>query len=228
MKAIVLFLVGLAAMLVPAGLHAETYPYDAWTEDYTAQALLGATRFENLKFKIDDSATPREANLSTIPTLGGAWSTLPTGERLQCGLESAFLLGFQIDKINYLYAGGGGLHVSLSTSMWMFDLSGGAYANLYLDTDRNVRLYAGGGPLMMFASYRTDKEFSDSSDDEVSTESAFGLGVYARTGIEFRIQDAGMLGFGARGTWSDVDFSDVGGRSDLEGIAFFATFTAGF
>jgi hypothetical protein len=31
-----------------------------------------------------------------------------------------------------------------------------------------------------------------------------------------------------RGTWSDLDFSSMGGRSELVGIAAFATFTAGF
>ncbi len=218
----------MAAGLVCASTRASSCTYDTWSEDYNAQALLGATRFDHLKFRIDDSATPRKANLSTLPQLGGAWYTRPLGDRLQCGLESSLLLGFRADKLNYLYIGGGGLYVNLSTSLWMFDLAGGAYANLYLDPDRNVRLYAGGGPLIMYVSYRTDKEFSDNTDNEVYTESSMGLGVYARAGIEFRVADAGMLGFGVRGTWSDVDFSDVGGQSDLASIGIFASFTAGF
>ncbi len=51
--------------------------------------------------------------------------------------------------------------------------------------------------------------------------------VYARAGFEFRIYEKGMLGLGARGTWSNVDFSEVGGSTDLVGIAAFVTFTAG-
>ncbi len=208
--------------------HAELSDYDEWEEDYNVQALLGAVRFDNLKFNIEDSATPEEANYSTLPQLGGAWYSVPIGERFQFGLETSLLLGFRAVKLNYLYAGGGGLYVNLSSSFWMFDLAGGAYANLYLDPGQNVRLYAGCGPLMMYASYRTEKDFSDGSDDKTETDSAFGIGMYARAGLEFRVYDKGMVGVGARGTWSNVDFSDAGGHSDLTGIAGFVTFTAGF
>ena len=112
--------------------------------------------------------------------------------------------------------------------MWMFDLAGGGYANLYLDQNKRVRLYAGGGPLLIYADYRTEKDFDDDTMPNVSSsESAFGLGLYARTGFEFRLYERGMLGMGVRGSWSSVDFSDVGGSSDLVGIAGFVTFTAG-
>jgi hypothetical protein len=59
-------------------------------------------------------------------------------------------------------------------------------------------------------------------------ESAFGTGLYARTGIEIRIHDRGTVGLGARGNWAHVDFSDAGGRSEITGIAGFFTYTAGF
>jgi hypothetical protein len=222
-------LIGMALLITAAGPTAGANTYDVWVNDYTAQGLLGATRFENFKFNVDDSETPQEVDLATMPQFGGAWSTLPVGDHLQFGLETSFLIGLKVDKINYLYAGGSGLRVSLSSSLWMFDFAGGGYANLYLGKSRKARIYAGGGPLMMYASYRTDKDFDDASvEDEIETESAFGLGLYARAGIEFRIYQAGMLGLGVRGTWSNLDFSNAGGRSDLTGVAAFATFTAGF
>lgn len=223
------FLYSAFALCMAAAPAAYTENYEFWINDYTAQGLLGAVRYENLKFSVDDSDTPQEIDMTTLPQFGGAWSTLPKGDHLQLGLEATFLFGMRVDKINYLYAGGGGLYVSLSSSLWMFDLAGGGYANLYLGSSRKVRLYAGGGPLMMYASYRTDKDFDDEIvEDIVETESAFGLGVYARSGIEFRVQEAGMLGLGVRGSWSNLDFSDNGGRSELTGISAFATFTAGF
>ena len=219
--------IGLTALLA-APFAAAQSDYDFWDENYTVQALLGGVRFDHLKFNIQDSATPARADLSTLPQLGGAWTTLPKGDRFQYGLETSLLFGFQIDHVNYLYLGGGGLRVSLSTSLWTFDLAGGGYASLFLDPARNVRLYAGGGPLLMYLDYHTDKEFSDNSDAESNTKTAFGIGAYARTGLEFRVYDKGMLGFGARSSWVDVNLSDVGGRSRLNGIALFATFTAGF
>jgi hypothetical protein len=219
---------GIAALLLSTGTRAQSHKYDYWDENYTVQALLGAVQFENLKFDVSDSAESAEIDLSLIPQLGGAWGTMPKGNRFQYGLECSFLLGFMVDKINYLSAGGSGLYVSISTSMWMFDLAGGPYANLFLDKNNKLRLYGGVGPLMTYADYQADKDYNDSTPNENSSESAFGIGVYARTGIEFRVHERGMLGLGARGTWAHVDVSDVGGSSDLVGIAGFVTYTAGF
>jgi len=202
--------------------------YEYWDHNYIVQALLGAVQYENLKFNVDDAQTPTEVDLSLLPQLGAAWGTIPKGDRFQYGLEASFLLGFRFDKINYIYAGSGGTYISLSTSMWMFDLAGGGYASLFLDKNRNVRIYAAGGPLMVYSNYQSDSDSQDVTIPEYSnTESAFGIGVYARTGIEFRVYEAGMLGIGVRGNWSSVDLSDVGGSSDLTGIAAFISFTAG-
>ena len=112
----------------------------------------------------------------------------------------------------------------------MFDLSGGPYANLFLDRNHRVRLYAAGGPLMVYADYRSEREETDTLGDEEifdNDESAFGIGAYARAGFEFRIYEKGMLGLGVRGAWSDIDLSDVGGRSELSSVSAFVSFTAG-
>jgi hypothetical protein len=225
-------LAGLAAFLLANEVRGQYATYDSWDKNYTVQALLGAVQFENLKFDVPDAdpSAPTEVDVSLIPQLGAAWGTLPKGDRFQYGLECSFLLGFRFDDINYLYAGGGGLYASISTSMWMFDLAGGPYASLFLDKKRRVRLYIGGGPLMTYADYRTDTEYPENNpgaEDVTESESAFGIGVYARTGFEFRIFEKGMLGLGARGVWSNVDFSEYGGSTDLAGGAVFVSFTAG-
>ncbi len=205
-----------------------TTMYDEWEENYNVQALLGATKFENLKFDVEGSDTPVEVDLSTIPQLGGAWTTPARGDSLNVGLETSFLLGFQLDKVSFASSTNNALLINISTSMWMFDLAGGGYANLYLGADKNVRLYVAGGPLMTFASYRAKREFNDGSTPRSDTESVFGLGLYARTGFEFRVAELGMLGLGVRSTWANVDFSNVGGSSELIGISGFVTYTVGF
>jgi hypothetical protein len=232
MKKSGLVLAGMIALITVQSAKAQYSTYDTWENNYTVQALLGAVQFENLKFEVPDSDpnAPTEVDISLLPQFGAAWGTLPKGNRFQYGLECSFLMGVRFDSLNYLYAGGGGLYASLSTSMWMFDFAGGPYANLFLDKGRKVRIYAGGGPLMTYASYRTDTEYPDddpTKTDIIDTESAFGVGVYARAGFEFRLYEKGMLGLGARGTWSSVDFSDVGGNTDLVGAAAFISFTAG-
>ena len=223
-------LTGLAALILTAtAVQAQYSTYDYWDNNYTVQALLGAVQFENLK--IDDTSgsdDPEavEIDLSLIPQFGGAWGTIPKGDRFQYGLETSFLIGLRFDDINYISAGGNGLYVSISTSMWMFDFAGGGYASLFLDRNRKTRIYVGGGPLMTYVDYRSERE-EDGGVDVDTNESAFGIGLYARAGFEFRIYEAGMLGLGARGTWSSIDLSEVGGSSELTGIAAFVTFTAG-
>jgi len=220
--------IGLAILLATTAVFGQTSKYDFWDKNYSVQSLLGAVKYDGLEVQVEDSVEPTEVDISTIPQLGGAWTTAPNGERFQLGLECSFLLGFRFDSVNYAYLGGGGAYVSLSTSMWTFDLAGGGYANLFLDKGRKVRIYAGGGPLMNYADYRTDREYTDNTPEENDQESAFGLGFYARTGFEFRVNRYGMLGLGVRGTWTNADFTEISGSSELTGIAAFATFTAGF
>lgn len=218
---------GLSAVFISTTASAQYHKYDTWEENYTVQALLGAVRYDDLKFENTDESggDPVVVDMTTIPQLGGAWGTIPKGNRFQYGLEASFLLGFKFDKVNYAYVGGGGAYVSISTSMWMFDLAGGGYANLWI-TD-SIRLYGAGGPLMMFSNYKSERNYDDVTPDSSSTESAFGIGLYARTGIEFQVHEQGYLGLGARWNWSSVDFSEVGGTSDVSGIAAFVTYTAG-
>ena len=232
MKSTGIALAGLAALILANQAHAQYATYDYWDHNYTVQALLGAVQFEDLKFDVPDSDTPEEVDISLIPQFGAAWGTLPKGDRFQYGLECSFLMGVRFDSLNYLYLGGNGAYASISTSMWMFDLAGGPYASLFLDKKKRVRIYAGGGPLMTYADYRSDTEYPEDglpeTPSDVSTnESVFGLGFYARAGFEFRIFEKGLLGMGARGTWSNVDFSEVGGSTDLIGAAAFVSFTAG-
>jgi hypothetical protein len=228
MKKSGLVLAGIIALLMTQSTEAQYGKYDVWENNYTVQALLGAVQYENLKFDVPDATTPTEVDISLIPQFGAAWGTLPKGNRFQYGLECSFLMGVRFDSLNYLSAGGSGFYASLSTSMWMFDFAGGPYANLFVDKGRKVRIYAGAGPLMTYAAYRSETDYSEPGiPNDSLNESVFGIGVYARAGFEFRIYEAGMLGLGVRGTWSNVDFSEVGGSSELVGTAAFVSFTAG-
>ena len=198
MKKTRLVLAGISALVMAQSTEAQYATYDVWENNYTVQALLGAVQFENLKFDVPGALEPTEVDVSLLPQFGAAWGTLPKGDRFQYGLECSFLLGVRFDSLNYLYLGGNGAYASISTSMWMFDLAGGPYANLFVDKARNVRFYVGGGPLMTYAAYRSDTDYptDEPRPDESLNESVFGIGVYARAGFEFRIYEAGMLGLG--------------------------------
>ncbi len=220
MKINTLVLTGVVSLMLVGVVRAEDATYDTWNHNYVVQALLGAVQYENLKIDVDGGEA--EVDLSIIPQIGAGWGTVPKGDHFQYGLECSFLLGFMADDISFR-AGGGSTVVNVSASMWMFDIAGGPYASLFLDKNKKVRIYAAGGPLLTYANYRADA----SIPEEDHSESVFGLGLYARTGIEFRIYEAGMLGLGVRGSWASVDLAEVGGKSDLTGMAAFISFTAG-
>jgi hypothetical protein len=141
----------ISTILIAICTHAQQHKYDEWHENYTVQALLGAVRYDDLKITDDSGAgDPKEIDHSSLPQIGGAWTTLPIGNRIQCGLEAIFLLGFRFDKVNYISLSGGVAEVSISTSMWTFDLGGGAYVNIFPDPKRRIRIYGGAGPLLLY------------------------------------------------------------------------------
>ena len=232
MKSPLYILPVLCAALLCVDARGQNSKYDVWEENYSVQALLGAIKYKDLEVVDNEgNGVPATIDISAIPQLGGAWMTLPKRERFQYGLECSFLLGFRLGEVNYAQVGGNGLYISISTTMWMFDLAGGGYASLFLDQNEKFRIYAGAGPLMTYVDYQSDRDETPTggpTENYTTTESAFGLGVYARTGFEFRVHQRGMLGLGVRGTWSNVDLSDISGSSELVGTAVFATYTAGF
>lgn len=230
-------LAGLILLLSSSTLLAQYHEYDEWEENYTVQALLGVMKIDELEFDIKGSTEDEKADLSSIPQIGGAWATLPYGDRLQVGLETSLLLGWRSKDVT-VTSTRSGLRVKVSTTVWTVELAGGPYVNIFLDKRKFVRLYGAAGPLLMYADYSTDddddddseEEDDDSNDFDDNSDSAFGYGLYARTGIEFRVHERGMVGIGVRVLYAKLDFSDVNvsGETDLKGIAGFVSYTAGF
>jgi hypothetical protein len=220
-------------MLTSNILFAQNHKYDEWDFNYTVQALLGAVKYENLDIDIEGTNERESADLSILPQLGGAWGTLPKGDRVQIGLETTFLIGFRSKDVDYIVISSG-LRARVSTDLWLVDFSGGPYVNIFLDKGKKFRLYAGAGPLLMYADYDADDDRDIDALDDINedtgdqSESAFGVGVYARTGFEFRVHERGTLGMGIRANYVELDLSSVGGSSDMTGFAGFVTYTAGF
>jgi len=233
-----LIITGIAAVLLAGtGASARNRQEHNWKWNaegeytYSIQALLGFTEFRDLLFKetSKDGTTTVETDISTVPQLGGAWATMPKGKILQYGLECNFLLGFQVDEVSG-HAGGGSLYMKVECSMWMIDLAGGPYLNIPLG--RWGRIYGAAGPLLTYIDYDIDREekntVTGTEEKYNNSESAFGAGFYARTGIEFRVRQNGYLGLGARWIWAHTDFDSIDGTDDLNGIGGFVTYTAGF
>lgn len=176
MKKVKQFILGMM-VLVSAGTVLGN-EYDYWNKPYTIQALLGGVRYDDLTFSNSDGTETVTMDMSTLPQLGGAWATQPKGDKkLSVGLEASLLLGFKFDDVN-TYSGARATYVSVSSSLWMMDIAGGAYANLILT--EKIRLYAGAGPLVMLSYYSTKSDYFNTS----MSDTAFGWGAYARGGAE--------------------------------------------
>ncbi|MBX3463566.1 MAG: outer membrane beta-barrel protein [Planctomycetes bacterium] len=142
--------------------------------------------------------------LSQMPTIGGGAQWKLGGDEIQYGLEALLGFGWRSDG-GAVVVGGGGAAVAVDVDLYLFDLYGGPFASMFLG-DR-WRLYASAGPMMLWGRYEDSTPFDDTSN------SGFGLGWYARTGIELVLGGGTMIGIGAR--WSDAKL-DLGSDGDLD------------
>jgi opacity protein-like surface antigen len=185
-----------------------------------AQGMLGVSYLSESNF--DDSATNpaviQDSDIQQVPMIGGAFQHALWGDRVDAGLEVGGTFGFQSGGA-FVATGGGGLVVAVDVDMFLFDLFAGPFVSVPLGN--KTRIYGGAGPVMQFA------EWDQRGDGIDQSGSGFGTGLYARTGLEFEVTPAILIGIGAR--WSDTQVS-LGsglGNLDLAGTQAMVTFTAG-
>lgn len=142
-----------------------------------------------------------EVDDESIPMIGALVQQPLAGRRLRLGLEGGFTLGWEND-VQAVVVDSGSVLVAAENDFLLVDLFVGAFADLSLG--ERLRLYAGAGPLLQWASI--DVEWNDTLAGDVSVdESGFGGGYYARTGFEFALGSGLSLGLGVRYLDSSVD-----------------------
>lgn len=158
---------------------------------------------------------------ASLPTIGAVVQKPLAGRRLRFGLEGGFTLGWDGD-VEAIVIGSGGAIIAADNDFLLTDLFGGAFADLALG--ERVRLYAGLGPLMQFAS--VDAEWSDPvlGDVDVS-EDGFGGGYYARTGFEIDLGSGLSLGLGVRFVDSSIDLGSEIDEVEFEELQYLLTAT---
>lgn len=159
-----------------------------------------------------------EADFDTYPTIGGGGQWKLGGERVDWGIEGLLAFGGRVDAAAFT-SGGGGAAIALRIDMLLFDIYGGPFASAFLG--ERVRVYAGAGPLVQWASY-------EQSDGLSGSGTGFGVGYYGRGGIEFLITPGTLAGIGARWADSRVDLGSGLGDVDVRGSQVFVTVTRGF
>jgi len=198
----------------------RTPPTNHWRRGEVAlQGYFGAS-FDEVS-RQGGSTGDYHNNDTTFPTLGGGAQWKLAGESVDIGLEGLMGIGWR-GNVEGFVAGGGGAAVAVSVDLFLLELYGGPFASVTLGD--GMRLYAGAGPMMEWAFY------DQSSVNPLASGSGdgFGVGWYARTGIEFNVSRGSMVGLGVR--WSQVTMDMSGGLGDLEvdGFLVMLTLSQGF
>ena len=190
------------------------------------QGMLGATHLVITDIDIDSNfGSVKDSENVELPVIGGAWQQAFAGERaVHFGLEGGFTLGWEND-IQAFALGSNGAAVVADNDVLLTDLFIGAYGDINLG--QKVRLYAGIGPTLQFAS--VDYEYDDPVFGHVHVnDDGFGTGYYSRIGIELMMRPGMALGFGFRYIDSSVDFGGKIDSMDFEQEQYVLTFTESY
>jgi len=210
------------------------YASPSLTEGVTAQRKLVQGLIGVMEFT-DDTYTRTDSNgdsylgkMPTIPVLGGMWQFgFIGGDTVSLGLETGILFGFDSYSTT-LIGGGNGLYIHIKNQFFLID--GMVGLNLDIHPTNKFRLYAGAGPMLMFANLKTDNNDDEAGIDVVQDESssATDIGLYARIGAEFKITQTMLFGFQARYVDAELDFGQELGQFNMSGIQYMLTFTSNF
>lgn len=195
------------------------------------QAFIGAAKYndDSLTFKSTTAGEDIQENLSEMPIFGViAQYPLSLGNT-QFGVEGGGIIGWRSRKTS-IYSTENGIQIKVKASLWIFDLSCGPYVSQKLGD--NWRIYAAAGPTMLFASYREDREPSQSpysaNDSKDNSSDQFGVGGYARIGIDYQISPGAYVGIGSRAVISTLEFDSQAANEELSGVQGFLTFSREF
>lgn len=158
-------------------------------------------------------------DLDQLPLIGGGAQVKLGGEKFDFGFEGFFSLEGRANAAAFV-AGGGGAAVAVDVDLLIVDIYGGPFVSKFLGD--KVRVYGSVGPLIQFANY--DQEIAGAND----SGSGFGVGWYARTGVEFVMASRTMIGLGALWSDSSIDLSGELGDLEIQGTQVFLTLTRGF
>ena len=163
-------------------------------------------------------------------TLGGVAVQAPfAGTTAQAGLEVGALLNWDSETRSFTASGGGGggsLVVAVDINQFLVDFFFGGYVSI--QPIKWLRLYLGAGPLLIYASRETEENDPVTTHSEKKSESAFGVGVYGRTGIDIVFSKQFSIGMGVRATQNGVTLNDTAGKVDVEGWQYFGVLSFRF
>lgn len=156
-------------------------------------------------------------------TIFGADAQKPLDQgAFQYGLETGALFSLDSDVRRFSASsgsGGGSVSVSVDVNAFMVDYFFGGY--VALEAADRFRLYAGAGPLLIWAQRETEprepipEPFADESD------SGLGVGLYARVGLDILLTDRWGAHAGIRATRTTLELKDAYQDVDIQGWQYY-------
>jgi len=195
------------------------------------QVLVGAGVYdaESLTFTSSTSGGTAREDLSTQPTVGLAGQYPINPGVLELGIEGSALFGWHSRRTT-IVSNLNQTNIRIEASFWLADLSAGLYAGRSLG--ENWRAYAALGPTLLFADYSEDRTSSPdplpAQDTVDNGSSEFGVGGYARLGLEYQLTPGGYVGVCLRGMASNLAFDGPASGSKVAGVQGFVTFSRWF
>jgi len=224
------FLMSISAVFTTGARAAE---YDG---TFFLQGLVGAAQFseEDLTFRqaaSSDATTAAENDLSTMPYFGVAVQWPLGGDTTEWGLEGNLLFGLHSSD-KQVVATNNQVSVRVDSDLWLTDLAAGLYA---AHLTSRWRFYVAAGPAMMFGEYSDDTIEEDLTVNPIQqvpsshSESEFGIGGYARGGLEYRLDATQSVGVCVRWVQTNLQFDNApGSDSELSGFQGFLSFSKYF
>ena len=198
------------------------------------QGIVGATSIDEdeIVFNGVEGLDPNDASseLPTLWTVGVASQQAAWGnpETTLAGFEGGLLMSFGSDNRN-VTAGNGTAIITVDESIVLGDLFFGLFLSQRLG---GARFYTGIGPVVMYG--RVTGDFNERGLDNSQqiireeTESSWGMGGYARAGLEFDWATGGTFGIGVRGFYASLQFDQTLGDVDFQGVQGLVSYTQGF
>ena len=187
--------------------------------------IVGVTDVTALNLELDsDFGTTVDDNELTLPWIAASLQVPVVKKKVEVGYEAGFSLGWQSDR-NAIVIDTGTVLITADNDLRLFDISGGLFVATTI-FDR-LRLYGGAGPLAQFG--RVDLELGqDINGDGSVAESGFGVGYYARTGIDLALAGSTSVGIVVRWVDSKLDFGSRFEKLDIEALQYGIAVTTGF
>jgi hypothetical protein len=199
--------------------------------DTLFQVMLGAVRYSNLNLNYQSTKDPSLEATSTftwMPLLGVSGGIPLIQKPVALGLEGGVLFSWMSDSVRATGADGS-INIHIDNQLYLLDLFIGPYVSA--EIEKRVHVYGGLGPLLMFGQNNNQNneylQLPDQTTYDSYTSSAFGPGLYARTGIEFRLKNNSWMGVGVRGFMSRLNFNNVSGTTDINGLQLMITYSIG-